>query len=153
MFIQITPEGYTPDGKYRVVPVDIKSEIHSVYHHAMGQGLREQDKQGVLAFHKSVIETAPPPPAEMLVDESALNGRMIFWDKDRPEESASDDAQGIAEILYDRYGTGVYDIQVAQELPDRKIRVWCDFNIDSGGEYLRFEYTDAAIQGDKHETT
>ncbi len=69
--IEITPDGYTLDGKWRVVPVDVRHELNSIYHHAMGQSLREQDKRGVLAFHRSVIETAPPPPAELLVDDNA----------------------------------------------------------------------------------
>jgi len=69
MFIQITPEGYTPDGAYRLVPVDIEPhELQSIYQHAMGQSLRERDAREVGKFRASVIETAPPPPAELLAN-------------------------------------------------------------------------------------
>ena len=67
MFIQITPEGYTPDGKYRLVPVQ-PTELM-------------QDCMSMSRFNFDVaVDAAPPPPAEMLVDDrmGAMKTELAF---------------------------------------------------------------------------
>jgi hypothetical protein len=41
MFIQITPEGYTPDGKCRLVPVELTEEMEWA---AFSAGVQEASK-------------------------------------------------------------------------------------------------------------
>lgn len=81
MFIKITPEGYTPDGKWRLVPVELTEEMEWA---ALSAGVQEASKErGIInrtnATYRTAIKAAPPPPAEMLVDAfDDDSGRKLF---------------------------------------------------------------------------
>lgn len=78
-YIQIDDTGYTPDGKWRVVPSEITdTELHAAYRSALGQSIRERDMTEIRKFAHAIIKTAPPPPAELLLSGEPVCGVLIM---------------------------------------------------------------------------
>jgi len=67
-YMQFNDDGYTPCGKWRVVPTEpTDTEIHAAYRNALGQSIRERDIPEIRKFSNALVKSAPTPPAEMML--------------------------------------------------------------------------------------